>query len=69
MISGCGRIERRSGMTHYAEFEPFAIRNQNEEVRREVRRLRLEKRLRKNRQPRYGLHFALSFRRMLALPR
>jgi hypothetical protein len=56
-------------MTHYAEFEPFAIRNQNEEVRREVRRLRLEKRLRKNRQPRYGLHFALSFRRMLALPR
>jgi hypothetical protein len=56
-------------MTHYADFGPFAIRDHNKEVLREVRKLRLEKRLRENRRPRPSRRFALAFRRMPALPR
>jgi hypothetical protein len=67
--SGCGRTESRSGMTYYAGFGPFTIRDTNEEVLREVSKLRLEKRLRETRQLRSGRSYALTFRRMLALPR
>jgi hypothetical protein len=56
-------------MTYGAGFAPFAIRDHNEEVLREVRRLRLEKRLRENRRPQPSWHLALAFRRMLALGR
>jgi hypothetical protein len=56
-------------MTYYADFGTFTISDANEEVLREVRKLRLEKRLRENHKPRYGRRFALPFRRMLALPR
>jgi hypothetical protein len=56
-------------MTYYAGFGPFAIRDHNEEVLREVSRLRLEKRLRENPRPRPSWRFALTFRRMSALPR
>jgi hypothetical protein len=56
-------------MTYYAGFAPFAIRDHTEEVLREVRKLRLEKRLRENRRPRPSWRFALAFRRMLPLPR
>jgi hypothetical protein len=69
LSSGCRQVERRRNMTYYASFEPFAIRNHNEEVFREVSDLRLEKRLRRASQPRYGRRFALPFMRMLAQPR
>lgn len=56
-------------MTYYAGFGPFAIRDHNEEVLREVRKLRLEKRLREDRRPRPSWRFVLAVRRMLPLPR
>ena len=56
-------------MTHYADFGPFAIRDHNEEVLREVSKLRLEMRLREARQPQSGQHFVYTLRRMLPLPR
>ena len=56
-------------MTYYAGFGPFTIRDHNEEVLREVRKLRLEKRLREDRRPRPSWRFALAFRRMSTLPR
>jgi hypothetical protein len=56
-------------MTYYAGFAPFAIRDHNEEVLREVSKLRLEKRLREDRRPRPSWRFALAVRRMLPLPR
>jgi hypothetical protein len=56
-------------MTHDAGFGPFAIRDHNEEVLREVSKLRLEKRLRENRRPRPSRRLALAFRRVLLLPR
>ena len=56
-------------MNYFTTLELFVIRDHNEEVLGEVSKLRLEKRLRENRQPRSGRRFALSFRRMLALPR
>ena len=56
-------------MTYGASFAPFAIRDHNEEVLREVSKLRLEKRLRETRQPQSGQHFAYTLRRMLPLPR
>jgi hypothetical protein len=56
-------------MTYYAGFTPFAIRDHNQEVLREVRKLRLEKRLRENRRPRPSWRLAPAFRRMLPLPR
>jgi hypothetical protein len=56
-------------MTYYARFETFAIRDHNEEVLSEVRKLRLGKRLRENRRPRPSRRFAPAFRRMLPLPR
>jgi hypothetical protein len=56
-------------MIYFAGFEPFAIRDHNRELLNEVSKLRLENRLRDSRQPRSGRLFALSFRRLLALPR
>jgi hypothetical protein len=56
-------------MTYYADLAPSAIRDHNEEVLMEVRKLRLEKRLRENHRPRPNWRFALAFRRMLPLPR
>jgi hypothetical protein len=56
-------------MTYYAGFGPFAIRDHNEEMLREVSKLRLEKRLRETRKPQSGQHFAYTLRRMLPLPR
>jgi Tol biopolymer transport system component len=41
--------EGREEMNHY--FDPYIIRDRNEQVRKEVRSLRLEERLRKNRAP------------------
>ena len=56
-------------MTYFTTLEPFTIRAHNQEVLREVRKLRLEKRLRETRQPRSDRRFALDFRRMRPLPR
>jgi hypothetical protein len=42
-------MERRQHMNYYADFDPYLIRERNEWLLREVRTLRLEKRLRKNR--------------------
>ena len=56
-------------MTYYAGFEHLTIRDHNEEVRREVSKLRLEKRLRETRQPQSGQHFPYTLWRMLPLPR
>lgn len=56
-------------MTYYAGFEPLGIRDHNEEVLREVSKLRLEKRLREAQEARSGRRFAIPFRRMLPLPR
>ncbi len=52
-------------MTYYAGFGSFAIRDHNEEILGEVRKLRLEKRLRETRQPQSGQHFAYTVRRIL----
>ena len=67
MSSGCRPLERRRNMTYYAGFGPFPNRDRNEEVLREVSKLRLEKRLRENRRPQAGWRF--TFIRMLPLPR
>jgi hypothetical protein len=67
--SGCSSVERRRNMTYYAGFGPVALRDHNKEVLSEVRKLRLEKRLRESSRPRPGWRFALAFRRMLPLPR
>ena len=56
-------------MTYYAGFGFFAIRDHNEEVLREVSKLRLEKRLRENRRPRPSWRLALAFRRKMPSPR
>ena len=56
-------------MTYFAGLEPFAIRAHNEEVLEEVSRLRLEKRLREDRQPRSGRPHAFIFKRLKPLPR
>jgi hypothetical protein len=56
-------------MTYYAGFAPFAIRDHSEEVLREVSRLRLEKRLRENRQPKSGRVGTFIFQRLMPLPR
>jgi hypothetical protein len=39
-------------MNHYTELDPYVIRARNEQIREEVRSLRLEGRLRKSRSPR-----------------
>ena len=39
-------------MNHYMDFDPYLIRERNEKMRREVDSLRLEERLRKERNPR-----------------
>jgi hypothetical protein len=56
-------------MTYYAGFEPFTVKEHNEEVFREVSRLRLEKRLRDNRQPRSARVGTFIFQRLMSLPR
>jgi hypothetical protein len=52
-------------MTYCVGVEPFTLRDHNEEVLREVSKLRLEKRLREARQPQSGQHFVYTSRRML----
>ena len=37
-------------MNHYMDFDPYLIRERNEQMLREVNSLRLQERLRKNRQ-------------------
>ena len=56
-------------MTYLTDLQPFAIRSRNEEVLKEVSKLRLEKRLRDNRRPRSGRAYALIFERLMPLPR
>ncbi len=56
-------------MTHLTDLQPFAIRSRNEEVLKEMSKLRLEKRLRDNRQPRPGRTYALIFQQVMPLPR
>ena len=56
-------------MTYYAGFELFAIRDHNEEMLREVSKLRLEKRLRDNRGSSDLHFFALARRSALPLLR
>jgi hypothetical protein len=56
-------------MNYFADLEPFAIRDHNEEVLREVRKLRLEKRLRDNCQPKSGRVGTFIFQRLMPLPR
>lgn len=56
-------------MTYYAGFAHFTVKNHNEEVLREVSRLRLEKRLRDNRQPKSGRVGTFIFQRLMPLPR
>jgi hypothetical protein len=41
-------------MNHYADFDPYLIRERNEQIRREVKALQLGKQLRKRRNP-HGL--------------
>ena len=45
-------------MNYFVDFDRNAIRERNEEIGREVRALRLEKRLRKNRGPGSGSRLA-----------
>jgi hypothetical protein len=56
-------------MTYCAGFGPFTITDQNEEVPKEVSKLRLETRLRETRQPKSGQDFACTSRGMRPLPR
>jgi hypothetical protein len=56
-------------MTYYAGFAPLMIRDHNEEVLREVIKLRLENQLRENHQPRSGHAFAFILERLKPLPR
>jgi hypothetical protein len=46
-------------MNHYMDFDPGLIRSRNEQMREEVQSLRLEERLRKNRNPRLSRLAAL----------
>jgi hypothetical protein len=48
-------------MNYLADLQPSAIRDHNQELLREMSRLRLEKRLRDNRLPRSGGAFAFIF--------
>ncbi len=41
-------------MNHYMDFDPYMIRERNQQMQREVRSLRLEERLREEREPRSG---------------
>jgi hypothetical protein len=56
-------------MNYFADLEPFAIRDHNEEVLREVSKLRLEKCLRDNCQPKSGRVGTFIFKRLMPLPR
>jgi hypothetical protein len=56
-------------MTYYAGFEPITVKDHGEEVLTEVSRLRLEKRLRENRQPRSGRVGTFIFQRLMPLLR
>jgi hypothetical protein len=56
-------------MNHYMDLDPYLIRERNEQMRREVNSLRLEERLRKDRNS-SGLRFvALAKRGMMPLLR
>ncbi len=57
--------ERRQSMNYFAELQPSTIRDHNQELLREMGRLRLEKRLRDNRQPRSDGTFAFIFERLM----
>jgi hypothetical protein len=46
IMSGSGKEAEE--MYHYMEFDPYLIREHNQQIFREVQALRLEKRLRKN---------------------
>jgi hypothetical protein len=56
-------------MTYYAGFAPLMIRDHNEEVLKEVKKLRLKNQLRENHQPRSGHAFAFILERLKPLPR
>jgi hypothetical protein len=56
-------------MYHYMQFDPSLIRERNERMRAEASKLRLEKRLRKNREPHSGKSFAFITRMGLQLLR
>ena len=56
-------------MTYYAGFEPFAIRDHNEEVLREVRQAAPREAAAGEPPATASRRFALTFRRMLPLPR
>jgi len=50
-------IGEEENMNHYADFDPYLIRERNEQTHREINSLRLEKQLRKSRNP-HGLRIA-----------
>jgi hypothetical protein len=52
-------------MNYFAEPQTSAIRDHNQELLREMSRLRFEKRLRDNRLPRSGGAFAFIFERLI----
>jgi hypothetical protein len=56
-------------MSYFADLEPFVIRAHNQELINEVSKLRLEKRLWDNHQPRSGHAFAFIFERLMPQPR
>jgi hypothetical protein len=56
-------------MSYFADLEAFVIRAHNQELINEVSKLRLEKHLRDNHQPRSGRAFAFIFERLRPLPR
>ncbi len=56
-------------MSYYSDFDPYFIRERNEELRREVSTYRLEKRLRQNREPRSGRFVVFVSRATLPLLR
>lgn len=54
---------------NYADFDPALIRERNEGLRREVQRLRLERRLRAKAEPRPGVRWAALLRSATLLAR
>ena len=56
-------------MCYFAELESLAARGHTQELQREVSRLRLEKRLRDQRQPWSSRVFTFFFRQLMPLPR
>lgn len=52
-------------MSYFADLEPCVIRDHNEGLLREMSKLRLEKRLRDNRQSRSGRAYAFILKRLM----